>query len=507
MSSRTPSKGGDEGLHGGYLEVGAGKRAEDYSPPPPALQRRDSREIYTDEERGSPTSPKGALRTASRALDELRQRLAAEYEQGLASAPWERRWALVLALSGLALMVVILTAVMYNLRGRAGAGPGQQGGGRGEVDLTECSDMIPCPVAWQSPGSNGGFFCQGTGGCRRAALGPFPGCELQCRIGSPGRSSSEAREERPRKALLPKKLESAGLYDLRVVKGDRLMGCAAPVGMFPGQPKYGCAGDYATAQTCDAAKRPIKDTKYVAAVHAGCETEQGRGTYGYAYDDGVGLKQCAPVTKYEWVLCPTGEESAIDWEAKPGVHGDESTQRFRVTNHCDRTIWIQQAGSLEMMIPHEESVRRIEPNSFYTYAIPDRGLPSTRFLPKTGCDDEGNACDIQSMPPCPPEGCDLPVDTKFEASWGCKHATGIPLEDKKNCALTGQGNPSTYQDWWDGSAVDGWTLPFTVLVDDGGHGLAPGGAGGSPDICGPVVCAELNAATLCPKDEFLTPED
>ena len=42
------------------------------------------------------------------------------------------------------------------------------------------------------------------------------------------------------------------------------------------------------------------------------------------------------------------------------------------------------------------------------------------------------------------------------------------------------------QDWWDGSAVDGWTLPFTVLVDDGGHGLRPGFKSSS-NICGNVV--------------------
>merc|ERR1711879_908595 len=74
-------------------------------------------------------------------------------------------------------------------------------------------------------------------------------------------------------------------------------------------------GKYATAETCDAAKHPIKDTAYVQAVHDGCETKQGRGTYGYAYDDGVGLKQCSPVTKYEWVLCPDSVEGPIAWQA------------------------------------------------------------------------------------------------------------------------------------------------------------------------------------------------
>jgi len=300
----------------------------------------------------------------------------------------------------------------------------------------------------------------------------------------------------------PKKLERAGTYDLRAIKGGRLLGCGSPVGLFPGQPKYGCSGKFATAATCDAAAHPVKDTAYVRAVHQGCETERGRGTYGYAYDDGVGLKQCAPVTKYEWVLCPTGSEGSPTWVVEPGP-GD-SSKRFRVTNRCRKPVWIQQAGAKDAVLDGEPSVRRIGPGESHTYAIPKRGLPSTRFLPKTGCDDEGNACDVQSMPPCPKEGCDLPIDTKFEASWGCLYAGGKP-EEAKRCALTGQNNPSTYQDWWDGSAVDGWTLPFSVLVDDGGQGLAPG-AVGSPPVCSPVVCARLSAEELCPRKEFLTPE-
>merc|ERR1711920_817334 len=130
-----------------------------------------------------------------------------------------------------------------------------------------------------------------------------------------------------------------------------------------------------------------------------------------------------------------------------------------------------------------------------------RGLSSTRFVPKTGCDFEGNNCDIQSMPPCPDGGCDMPIDTKFEASWGCSY-TGVGAG---RCALTGQGNPSTYQDWWDGSAVDGWTLPFSVIVDDGNHSLDPSGRLGSPATCRNVVCTGLDPAKICPRSEFLTP--
>uniref|UniRef100_A0A7S2IT76 Uncharacterized protein n=1 Tax=Alexandrium andersonii TaxID=327968 RepID=A0A7S2IT76_9DINO len=187
-----------------------------------------------------------------------------------------------------------------------------------------------------------------------------------------------------------------------------------------------------------------------------------------------------------------------------GAYAD-SSKRFRVTNRCREPIWIEQAGPDGGGLPQEDPIIRIDVDGSYTYSIPNRGLASTRFLPKTGCDADGNYCDIQSMPPCPAGGCDLPVDTKFESSWGCMYWTGDPAKDKESCTLTGQGNPSTYQDWWDGSAVDGWTLPFTILVDDGGRGLLPGSEG-SPDICGPVVCANLDAARLCPQNEFLTPQ-
>jgi len=231
-------------------------------------------------------------------------------------------------------------------------------------------------------------------------------------------------------------------------------------------------------------------------------TMDGKGTYGYAYDDGIGLKQCSPLSKYEWVLCPDGTEQGISWSAEPG-HVNDTTRRFRVTNKCQQPVWIQQAGDPTARLEGEEEVLKMEPGASHTYSIPNRGLASTRFLPKTDCDATGNSCDIQSMPPCPPAGCDLPVDTKFEASWGCMYARGTRA-DRHHCSLTGQGQPATYQDWWDGSAVDGWTLPFSVLTDDGGRGLTAGSIG-SPPTCGDVICAKLDPANYCPTDEFLTP--
>jgi len=436
---------------------------------------------------------------------------ARKFLQSLVKTPLRSK--IFLGLSGLLLLGLVAAVVLLAPGMGQGLAPGPSPAPQQGRPLHPCTSPEACPPDWVSSGSGGGYFCRDTGGCRPGDQGPFPNCPGQCYIGNPRIKTTSGGVPAPGPSggaggaggpVQPQKLVRPGRYDLRVMKAGKLLGCAAPIGIFPGQPKYGCSGDYATAETCDAASNPVKDTQYVAAVHRGCETEQGRGTYGYAYDDGVGLKQCSPLTKYEWVLCPDGSEAGISWSASEGVV-QGSTRRFRVTNRCSEPIWIQQAGTGEEMLPGERSVRRIEQGASHTYSIPNRGLPSTRFLPKTGCDASGNACDVQSMPPCPTQGCDLPIDTKFEASWGCVHARGTD-EDASLCALTGQGNPSTYQDWWDGSAVDGWTLPFSVLVDDGGRGLAPGSQGGSPSICGNVVCAGLDAAQLCPQQEFLTPE-
>jgi hypothetical protein len=152
----------------------------------------------------------------------------------------------------------------------------------------------------------------------------------------------------------------------------------------------------------------------------------------------------------------------------------------------------------------EPEALKIRPRESYTYSVPHRGVSSTRFKPQYGCDAEGNDCDVQSTAPCPANGCSPEINTKFEASFGCKYWKGN-AQDGNSCDHTGQGLPNTYQDWWDGSAVDGWTFPFSVLVDDGGMGLSPYGGGSSPQ-CGPVVCAGLDVEDLCPKEEFLTPE-
>jgi len=226
------------------------------------------------------------------------------------------------------------------------------------------------------------------------------------------------------------------------------------------------------------------DTEYVKAVHDGCETSGGGGTYGYPFDDRIGLRQCAPFTRYEWILCSEGSEGSLDWETEAGP--DNSTRRFRVTNRCNEDIWVQQVGQ---RLPHEPELRLLMSGEHHTFAIPNRGHPAATFIPKTGCDSTGHHCAVESSA--------VPgIDTRLGASWGCLAAKGDD-RDSERCTLTQQGQPSTYVDWWDASAVKGWTMPFSIIVDSG---TKEGNA-----ACRSVVCAKLDAARMCPRAEFLTP--
>lgn len=155
--------------------------------------------------------------------------------------------------------------------------------------------------------------------------------------------------------------------------------------------------------------------------------------------------------------------------------------RLRVTNRCELDIWVQQQN-----FPGD-AMKHLGKGVSHDYQIPAQGLASTRFWPKMLCDEDGNNCAIgQSSAPCPAAGCAPPVDSKLEATWGCT------LIDKTKCAYTPQG-VQMIDTFWNASAVDGYTLPFTVSLK-GGDGRAS---------CLPVDCAGL-AKAACPTDEDLS---
>lgn len=86
---------------------------------------------------------------------------------------------------------------------------------------------------------------------------------------------------------------------------------------------------------------------------------------------------------------------------------------IEVTNKNNYRIWIETLTNNQGP-PLKQGVTVLEPKAKIKYDIPDAGWAG-RLWPKTGCDAGGANCEIgQSMPPCPPTGCQPPAETKVE---------------------------------------------------------------------------------------------
>lgn len=162
--------------------------------------------------------------------------------------------------------------------------------------------------------------------------------------------------------------------------------------------------------------------------------------------------------------------------------------RLRIINGCAKdSLWI---ANFAFQSPYFEQDLKLKAGEAHDFAIPDEGLAATRFWAKWGCDSTGANCKIgESGGPgesCGSSGCAPPVDSKFEATFGC-------LAGAKSCAH----NPSAPTeplgpiDWWDVSQVDGWTLPYKVDVI--------GECAGAPAH---VDCSRLSLGA-CPNKEGL----
>ena len=95
-------------------------------------------------------------------------------------------------------------------------------------------------------------------------------------------------------------------------------------------------------------------------------------------------------------------------------------------------------------------------NSFYIhiffgyFQIPISGWAG-RFWPKIGCDSTGYNCEFgDSIPPCPPEGCQPPADTKVEFNFAPQ--------------------PPNRDSWYDISLVDGYSLPMKIVPRENNQG-------------------------------------
>jgi hypothetical protein len=157
--------------------------------------------------------------------------------------------------------------------------------------------------------------------------------------------------------------------------------------------------------------------------------------------------------------------------------------------------------------------QQIAANGSITYNIPDKGLASMRWWPGYGCDGAGHNCRIGASGgpaslgfTCPAGGCAPPIDSKFEATFGC--ITGIASGSCQGNP-SGGGAPLGRNDWWNSSAVDGYTSGVRLRV----NGYCPTGPIDYPDYWGPggpaggvIDCLGLRTSG-CPTNDNLSSDN
>ncbi len=163
----------------------------------------------------------------------------------------------------------------------------------------------------------------------------------------------------------------------------------------------------------------------------------------------------------------------------------EQKARLRIVNSCSYDIWIEseQNGTVTGEV-------KLAKGQYHDYDIPEAGAPATRYMPKKGCDETGNNCEInQVYMPCLNNSCQPNFGSKFEVTWGCL------LADSSSCAINPVDgkhlSPTTY---YDSSAVDGYNFGFKVEVL-GGENVSQN--------CLNIDCSAFSIAN-CPTNEDLS---
>ena len=208
---------------------------------------------------------------------------------------------------------------------------------------------------------------------------------------------------------------------------------------------------------------------------------------------GIGVTAALAVGTVSFVITHPYEQGAPSEHHRPTkehpVIAASPNTRLRIINGCAKDpLWIANFAFNKSYIPQD---LKLEAGAAHEFAIPEEGLAATRFWAKWGCDAKGNACEIgQSGGPgesCGPDGCDPPIDSKFEATFGCMPGSKTPCAVNPS-DLTQQIGPT---DWWDVSQVDGWTLPYKVDI-----------VGECPMAPKQIDCSRLSLHS-CPTNEDL----
>lgn len=195
----------------------------------------------------------------------------------------------------------------------------------------------------------------------------------------------------------------------------------------------------------------------------------------------------------------------------PGTPGtaNGTHKRLKIINGCGEPMWVQWLTAPGVTFTGANRLQLPALGSSVEYDIPDKGLPSMRFWPGFGCDANGHNCRVGASGgpanlgfTCPAGGCAPPIDSKFEASFGC-----IPGVSDAQCAQnpSAPGTPLGRGDWWNNSFVDGYTAPMKVIVKGNcpvGPQPAPVfGPGGPPG--GVIDCSTIRISD-CPTNENLS---
>lgn len=184
-------------------------------------------------------------------------------------------------------------------------------------------------------------------------------------------------------------------------------------------------------------------------------------------------------------------------------------KRLKIINGCGSPMWVQWLTAPTIQFNAANRIKLNALNNFVEFDIPDKGLPSMRFWPGFGCDANGQNCRVGASGgpaslgfTCPPGGCAPPIDSKFEASFGC-----IPGVSDGDCTKNPSAptQPLGRGDWWNSSFVDGYTAPMKVKVNGScpvGPQPAPVfGPGGPPG--GVIDCSTIRVSD-CPTNENLS---
>lgn len=203
--------------------------------------------------------------------------------------------------------------------------------------------------------------------------------------------------------------------------------------------------------------------------------------------------------------------SSIVIRPKGGGNGtvNGTHKRLKIINGCGSPMWVQWLTAPGITFNAANRIKLNALGNSVEFDVPDKGLPSMRFWPGFGCDANGQNCRVGASGgpanlgfTCPPGGCAPPIDSKFEASFGC--IPGVADGDcLKNPSAPTQ--PIGRGDWWNSSFVDGYTAPMKVQV----RGTCPVGPQPAPvfgpggPVGGIIDCSTIRVAD-CPTTENLS---